>query len=59
MRDERDGDNGIRLRVARQARGYSQQQLARTAGVSRQAIAAMESGQTDPSLRVALSFHNV
>src|SRR5258708_2423118 len=47
---------GARLRVARQARGLSQQQLAGMAGVSRQAVSAVESGQSDPSLRVALAL---
>ena len=47
---------GVRLRVARQARGYSQQQLAGVAGVSRQAVSAVESGHSDPSLRVALTL---
>lgn len=46
---------GARLRVARQARGLSQQQLAGMAGVSRQAVSAVESGLSDPSLRVALA----
>ncbi|HXW81274.1 MAG TPA: substrate-binding domain-containing protein [Acidimicrobiales bacterium] len=50
------GDNGMRLRAARQARGFSQQQLATMAGVSRQAVSAVESGQSDPSLRVALAL---
>ncbi|MDA8318213.1 MAG: helix-turn-helix domain-containing protein [Actinomycetota bacterium] len=44
------------LRLARQARGYSQQQLAGMAGISRQAISALESGVSDPSLRVALAL---
>lgn len=44
------------LRLARQARGYSQQQLAGMAGVSRQAVSAVEAGQSDPSLRVALAI---
>jgi putative molybdopterin biosynthesis protein len=44
------------LRSARQARAYSQQQLAGLAGVSRQAIAAVESGLSDPSLRTALAI---
>ncbi|MDA8062309.1 MAG: helix-turn-helix domain-containing protein [Actinomycetota bacterium] len=45
---------GSRLRLARLARGMSQQDLAGAAGVSRQAVAGFESGQWDPSLRVAL-----
>lgn len=49
-------EHGMRLRVARQARGFSQQQLATIAGVSRQAVSAVESGLSDPSLRVALSL---
>jgi putative molybdopterin biosynthesis protein len=48
--------SGAKLRSARQARGYSQQQLAGMAGVSRQAVSAVESGQSDPSLRVALTL---
>jgi molybdate-binding protein/DNA-binding XRE family transcriptional regulator len=44
------------LRLARQARGYSQQQLAGMAGVSRQAVSAVEAGHSDPSLRVALAL---
>ncbi|HEX8006710.1 MAG TPA: substrate-binding domain-containing protein, partial [Trebonia sp.] len=47
---------GARLRLARQARGFSQQQLAGVAGVSRQAVSALESGHSDPSLRVALAL---
>jgi putative molybdopterin biosynthesis protein len=47
---------GARLRVARQARGLSQQQLAGMARVSRQAVSAVEAGQSDPSLRVALAL---
>jgi len=49
-------DGGMRLRSARQARGFSQQQLAGMAGVSRQAVSAVESGHSDPSLRVALAL---
>ena len=48
--------DGTRLRLARQARGLSQQQLAGVAGVTRQAVSAVESGHSDPSLRVALSL---
>jgi putative molybdopterin biosynthesis protein len=47
---------GTRLRTARQARGLSQQQLAGMAGVTRQAVSAVESGHSDPSLRVALAL---
>jgi putative molybdopterin biosynthesis protein len=50
------GGSGSRLRLARQARGFSQQQLAGMAGVSRQAVSAVESGLSDPSLRVALAL---
>ena len=46
----------MRLRAARQAHGYSQQQLAGMAGVSRQAVSAVEAGHSDPSLRVALAL---
>ena len=51
--------SGSRLRLARQARGFSQQQLAGMAGVSRQAVSALESGLSDPSLRVALALARV
>jgi putative molybdopterin biosynthesis protein len=47
---------GTRLRVSRQARGLSQQQLAGMAAVTRQAVSAVESGHSDPSLRVALAL---
>ena len=50
------GTAGTGLRLARQARGFSQQQLAGMAGVSRQAVSAVESGHSDPSLRVALAL---
>ena len=50
------GTTGARLRLARQARGFSQQQLAGMAAVSRQAVSAVESGHSDPSLRVALAL---
>ena len=48
--------SGVRLRLARQARGFSQQQLAGMAGVSRQAVSAVEAGHSDPSLRVGLAL---
>ncbi len=47
---------GAGLRLARQVRGFSQQQLASMAGVSRQAVSAVEAGHSDPSLRVALAL---
>ena len=50
------GRGGMGLRLARQARGFSQQQLAGMAGVSRQVVSAVESGTRDPSLRVALAL---
>lgn len=53
---ETPGTTGTRLRLARQARGFSQQQLAGMAAVSRQAVSAVESGHSDPSLRVALAL---
>src|SRR5690348_16790807 len=53
---EAPGSSGANLRLARQARGFSQQQLASMAGVSRQAVSAVESGHSDPSLRVALAL---
>ena len=55
MTDQGAG-GGMALRLARQARGFSQQQLAGMAGVSRQAVSAVESGLSDPSLRVALAL---
>ena len=56
-RERGPGDRrGARLRVARLARGRSQQQIADVAGVSRQAVSAVESGVPDPSLRAALAL---
>jgi putative molybdopterin biosynthesis protein len=52
----RGAGGGARLRLARQARGFSQQQMASMAGVSRQAISAIESGVMDPSLRFAFAL---
>ena len=56
MSDGHPSGNGTRLRLARQARGCSQQQLADMAGISRQAISAIESGISDPSLRVGIAL---
>jgi molybdate-binding protein/DNA-binding XRE family transcriptional regulator len=46
----------VRLRLARLAARLSQQELANVAGVSRQAVAGLESGRWNPSLRVALDL---
>ena len=48
--------DGTRLRLARLAHGLSQQDLATSAGVTRQAVAGVEAGQWYPSLRVALAL---
>lgn len=55
-RGDRAGRAGARLRLARLAAGLSQEQLAARAGVSRQAVAGIEAGRFDPSLRVALDL---
>lgn len=46
----------MRLRTRRLARGLSQRDLAAAAGLTRQAIGALESGRTQPSLAVALAL---
>jgi molybdopterin molybdotransferase/putative molybdopterin biosynthesis protein len=56
LTDGQPARGGARLRLARQVRGFSQQQVASMAGVSRQAVSAVESGVSDPSLRVALAL---
>ena len=48
--------NRGRLRLTRLARALSQEQLAQASGVSRQAIAGVESGRWAPSLKVALAI---
>jgi len=58
VNDGPEAHHGARLRLARQARGLSQQQLANVAGVSRQAISLWESGGNDPSLRAAFALAN-
>ena len=42
-----------RLRVLRAERGWTQEDLGRAVGVSRQAIIALESNKHDPSLDLA------
>lgn len=56
MSDGHQTRHGARLRLARRARGLSQQQLANVARVSRQAISLWESGESDPSLRAAFAL---
>ena len=48
------GAGPSRLRLARMAARLSQDQLAAEAGVTRQAVAGIEAGNFDPSLKVAL-----
>jgi putative transcriptional regulator len=43
-----------RVRELRQAKGLSQEGLARAVGVSRQTINAIETGRYDPSLKLAV-----
>lgn len=45
-----------RLRELRTARGWSQAELGVRAGVSRQAIIAIETGRFDPSLPLAFTL---
>jgi putative transcriptional regulator len=45
-----------RLRVLRAERNWSQMELGRRVGVSRQAINAVETGKYDPSLPLALKI---
>lgn len=49
---------GTRVRLARLALSMSQENLAKTVGVTRQAIAGIEAGSFDPSLKVALALAN-
>jgi putative transcriptional regulator len=45
-----------KLRVLRAERGWSQEELGGRAGVSRQAINAVETGKYDPSLPLAFKL---
>jgi transcriptional regulator with XRE-family HTH domain len=56
MGDRHGTGIGVGLRMARQARGLTQQQLAAMAGMARQTISMIESGLSDPSLRNALAL---
>ena len=56
MSDAHRAGDGARLRLARRARGFSQEQLAQMAGVSRQAVSMAEAGLSGPSLRAALAL---
>jgi len=49
----------MRVRLARRARGLTQQQLAGMAGMARQTLSVIESGLSDPSLRNALALARV
>jgi putative transcriptional regulator len=48
-----------RIRVLRAERGWSQAELGARAGVSRQAINAVETGKFDPSLPLAFTLADV
>jgi putative transcriptional regulator len=48
-----------RLRDLRTARGWSQAELGVRAGVSRQAIIAIETGRFDPSLPLAFALARI
>ena len=41
------------LKAARSEKGFSQQQLAETVGVSRNTISSLETGQYEPSAKLA------
>ena len=56
MTDAEETTTGARLRAIRQARELSQYAVARMAGVSRQAVSNLESGLSEPSLRVAFAL---
>ncbi len=49
-------NNGEILRRAREARGLTQLELARRAGISRQALGAIESGTYQPGVAVAIAL---
>ncbi|MFP3907706.1 MAG: helix-turn-helix transcriptional regulator, partial [Acidimicrobiales bacterium] len=45
-----------RIRAAREQRGWSQQQLARRAGVTRQLVSSIEAGRHSPNVAAALGL---
>lgn len=47
------------VKVLRCAKGWSQEQLAKNLGVSRQAVNAIERGKHDPSLTLAFAIAGV
>ena len=49
-------NNGESVRRAREARGLTQLELARRAGISRQALGAIESGTYQPGVAVAIAL---
>jgi len=51
-----NGTDGLGLRLARQARGFSQPKLAEMAGITRQQVSAIESGKSGTSLQIALAL---
>lgn len=48
-----------RLRVLRAEKGWSQADLAKRLGVSRQAVNAIETGKHDPSLTLAFALADI
>ena len=46
----------LKLKAARAARDWSQQQLAEAVGVSRQTINAIEKGDYNPSIRLCIDI---
>ena len=48
-----------RVKVLRSARGWTQEQLAKAVGVSRQSINSIERDRYVPSLQLALTFARV
>ena len=59
MSSQPDARLSNRLRVARAEHDLSQQQLARAAGVSRQTISSIETGQYCPSTLLAFRLARV